>query len=138
MFSINLLTSSIFFLFMSKKKSFLFQICKDTIIGTFWILKTIVGAVWFVFIKILELVGKLFEFFGFAAKKVHGSAKNTQSEYKVYKSQPKIPAKHEELKTVTAVKGSIENFSQHLEKESIIIAIAGKRGSGKSALGFRL
>lgn len=116
---------------MSKKKSFLAQVLKDTIIGTYWIFKIIVLIVWSILIKLLE-------FIGFAAGKVHGSARSAHSQYKIHKSQPKTPSSYDEIKSVTEVKGSIENFNKHLEKESKIIAIAGKRGSGKSALGFRL
>ncbi len=109
------------------KKSFLFQTIKDTFIGVFWIFK----------ILILILI-KILEFIGLAAKKVHGSAKSANASHQIKKSQPKTPAHYNEIKALSEVKGSSSGFNQHLEKESKIIAIAGKRGSGKSALGFRL
>jgi len=48
------------------------------------------------------------------------------------------PAEYQTLRVAEKVKGEERFFEEKLHKESLIIAIAGKRGSGKSALGFRL
>jgi len=57
---------------------------------------------------------------------------------KVKHEQPKSPAKHDSLLAESVVKGSIDTFESRLLNESLIIAVAGRRGSGKSVLGFRL
>jgi hypothetical protein len=48
------------------------------------------------------------------------------------------PAKYAALEVAEPVRGELGDFEERLGKESLIIAIAGRRGSGKSALGFRL
>lgn len=50
----------------------------------------------------------------------------------------KEPAVYAALEQVETVKGNLEHFEERLDSESLIIAIVGKRGSGKSVLGFRL
>jgi len=52
--------------------------------------------------------------------------------------QPKNPASYLALEGSSTEKGSIGDFEDRLRTESLILAIAGRRGSGKSVLGFRL
>lgn len=49
-----------------------------------------------------------------------------------------IPAKDDELTLVKTVSGQYKTFSTALHRKSLIMLIFGKRGSGKSALGFRI
>lgn len=42
------------------------------------------------------------------------------------------------LSVITALSGNIEDFKNRLRTSSLIMLIIGKRGSGKTALGFRL
>jgi hypothetical protein len=48
------------------------------------------------------------------------------------------PPRAKDLTLVTSVKGNYTQFTQSLSKSSKIMLIFGKRGSGKSALGFRI
>ena len=50
----------------------------------------------------------------------------------------KIPAVFTPFEVVKVISGEVEEFAYKLAKESLIIAIAGKRGSGKSSLGFKI
>jgi len=52
--------------------------------------------------------------------------------------QPKAPAAYAPLTVSSTVKGAVESFEDRLKNESLILAVAGRRGSGKSVLGFRL
>ena len=47
-------------------------------------------------------------------------------------------AKFEELKIIKGIKGDYRNFSDKILDDSMIVLIFGKRGSGKSSLGFKL
>jgi len=49
-----------------------------------------------------------------------------------------VPAQFSEVKVKDVVTGNFDNFSSRLMKDSLIVAVCGRRGSGKSTLGFRL
>lgn len=112
---------------MPKKKSVLEYVFVGIGKGVVWIIVSIFKALWYL------LVG-LFKGARFATKK----AVQAHKESKIRAEQPKTPAKYSALEVSTAVKGSIESFEHRLLNESLILAVAGRRGSGKSVLGFRL
>ncbi len=49
-----------------------------------------------------------------------------------------VPAQFGEISVKDTVTGNFDTFSSRLLKDSLIVAICGRRGSGKSTLGFRL
>jgi len=112
---------------MAKKKSFLEIIFIGLGSGISWIIVNIFKALWFL------LVG-LFKGARFASKK----AVEAHKDAKVRAEQPKAPSKYDALGVASTVKGSIDSFEHRLLNESLILAVAGRRGSGKSVLGFRL
>lgn len=71
------------------------------------------------------------------------SAKGTISSGSIKRKLPKIIEKYKkaefsDLEITDNVTGDFSVFEKRLLEKSLIIAIAGKRGSGKSTLGFRL
>src|SRR3989344_2061413 len=52
--------------------------------------------------------------------------------------KPKSPALYTPFSVQDIVKGSFDSFEERLLSDSLIMAVVGRRGSGKSALGFRL
>jgi hypothetical protein len=66
-----------------------------------------------------------------AVKKGNKAIKKRQEANKEKKAKPKGKAKYSSLK-------GAGSFEEKLHENSLIITIAGKRGSGKSTLGFRL
>ncbi|MBI4146329.1 hypothetical protein HY489_03250 [Candidatus Woesearchaeota archaeon] len=73
---------------------------------------------------------------GFSA--VSGKVSEAREQSRIEVEQPKTPASYSPLSVVSAKKGALEHFERRLLNESLILAIAGRRGSGKSVLGFRL
>ncbi|RJQ21821.1 hypothetical protein C4580_01510 [Candidatus Woesearchaeota archaeon] len=63
---------------------------------------------------------------------------SARAEQKIRSEQPKTPATYALPAVASTVKGDFTTFENRLLKESLIVAIAGRRGSGKSVLGFRL
>lgn len=75
-------------------------------------------------------------------KKNSGNKKQNKTKNKKIKL-PAVFEKHRsaefsDLKVTNLVNGEFLSFEKRLHQKSMIIAIAGKRGSGKSTLGFRL
>jgi hypothetical protein len=66
--------------------------------------------------------------------------KNIDVSKKVKSEKSKIfpPAEFSEFVLNKEIKGNFSEFSSKLMNQSLIITIVGKRGSGKSALGFRI
>jgi len=66
--------------------------------------------------------------------------KEKRERKKIEKENPQITSKaeYDELKLKKTGMGDYDNFVKKLLEESLIIAVTGKRGSGKSALGFRV
>ncbi len=116
---------------MKRKKSIISAIFVGIGTGISWIIVNIFKAIWFL------LVG-LFKGAKAATKATASAAIKAHHESKVKAEQPKSPAKYDELKVSSTVKGNIDAFEQRLLNESLILAIAGRRGSGKSVLGFRI
>lgn len=59
-------------------------------------------------------------------------------EAKANKPATKSPAEYHPLSLVNTVKGNFDDFTSRIYNDSMIILVAGRRGSGKSVLGFRL
>ncbi|MEM3154279.1 MAG: zonular occludens toxin domain-containing protein [Candidatus Woesearchaeota archaeon] len=114
-----------------KKSSFVASIFTGIGRAIAWIIVNTFKAIWFL------LVG-IFKGAKAATKATASAAKKAHYEAKVRSEQPKTPAKYDALRESNAVKGSIETFEQRLFNESLILAVAGRRGSGKSVLGFRI
>ena len=104
---------------------------------------TFIGkAIVFVIVGIAKAIYYIFKGIISAIKSISNksvkSAKDVKVEKEVKKSQPKGNAKFEALVPVETRKGDFADFESRLDKDSLIVAIAGRRGSGKSALGFKL
>lgn len=110
-----------------KKKPILVQFFN----GLAWLVKQLAKGIWF----LLKAIGK-----GIAAgtKQSAKSIKHAQEERKRKASLPKVDAAYKQLTVKHHAKGDFDDFSHRLLKDSLIVAIAGRRGSGKSATGFRL
>ena len=65
-------------------------------------------------------------------------AKDAKQKRVAAKPATKEPAISAPLQLITNVKGDYETFSQRFHRDSLIVLIAGRRGSGKSATAFRL
>ena len=95
--------------------------------------------IWKALVWILKLIFVDFLYFLFSLiiKFLFRSAKD-----KIKKSliNPGIKSNpvYKELTVKDTTKGNFENFEKRLLNSSLIIAIAGRRGSGKSTLGFRI
>ncbi|HLC32841.1 MAG TPA: zonular occludens toxin domain-containing protein [Candidatus Nanoarchaeia archaeon] len=130
---------------MSRKKSrvgkFLVNIVKSIFTTLWWIIKSVLKGIFFLIVKLLELLSpmhyKLYSFIHREKREVEESTQ-VRTENKPNTSASKVPALYTALQAESTVKGSLESFTKVLEQESRIIAIAGKRGSGKSVLGFRI
>lgn len=65
-------------------------------------------------------------------------AKDANERRKHAKPASKEPAVHAPITPIKTAKGDFASFEQRLHRDSMILLIAGRRGSGKSAYGFRL
>jgi len=73
--------------------------------------------------------------FGFLFEKIKKSIENRKlRKSPVYKSAPEI----QPLKLGNLIQGNFNSFIERMENDSLIMLVFGKRGSGKSSLGFRL
>jgi hypothetical protein len=116
---------------MGRKKSVIAKIFTGIGKGIAWIVVNIFKAIWFLIVGLFKGIKAAFTATASVASKAHHDAK-------VRAEQPKTPANYDALKESTTVKGSIETFERRLLNESLILAVAGRRGSGKSVLGFRI
>lgn len=73
----------------------------------------------------------------FAFNKTKSVAVQKHHQRKIKAQQPKGDATFRSLRPKATTKGDHESFEHRLLNESLIVAIAGRRGSGKSVLGFR-
>lgn len=64
--------------------------------------------------------------------------KRSSAKRTLKKQQPKAEPSFDELRTIKTKKGDFGSFHERLLNESLIVAVAGRRGSGKSVFGFRL
>jgi len=116
---------------MARKRSLIRTILSGIGIGIVWLLHTSIKTVWWILSGIPFVVRLIFN-------RSKSAAVAVKEEVKTRQEQPKVPAKYQEFHASNIVKGSIESFERRLLNESLILAIAGRRGSGKSVLGFRL
>lgn len=99
---------------------------------TWTIVKGISKGVWYTAKGVGKGIGAIY---GFSRRKIKESSEKRKLESKpTYKMQPVF----EPLKVMKSVAGDYSASEKKLHKDSIIAMIFGKRGSGKSALGFRL
>ena len=66
------------------------------------------------------------------------SASKKAKQAKARRPATKKPAQVEPINLVKKVKGDFSTFEKRLHRDSLIVLIAGRRGSGKSAYAFRL
>jgi len=116
---------------MGRKKSVIAKIFVGIGKGIAWIIVNIFKAIWFLLVGLFKGAKAATKATASAAVKAHENAK-------VRAEQPKVAAKFEDLQVSNTVKGDFDAFSHRLMNESLILAVAGRRGSGKSVLGFRL
>ena len=105
---------------MTKKKSLARKAVVNIAKATWWLTKTSARLAW-----------------KGAAAGVNAGIRATQKARET-RQQPAQPAQHIPLVVEHTVKGDFASFEQHLKIDSLIILIAGRRGSGKSVTGFRL
>lgn len=116
---------------MGRKKSLIAAVFTGIGRGIAWIIVNVFKAIWYLIVGLFKGAKAATKATASAASKVHHEAK-------VRSEQPKTPAKYDALAVSTTVKGGIESFEHRLLNESLILAVAGRRGSGKSVLGFRI
>ncbi|MBS3095798.1 hypothetical protein J4231_03900 [Candidatus Woesearchaeota archaeon] len=104
-----------------KKESILFRIVRAIFFGIWFVIKGIANGICFIF---KALFNKIQE-----KAKSRKLKRNT-----VYMAQSKF----ERFNVIKESAGNFVSLEQKLQNESIIALIFGKRGSGKSALGFKL
>ncbi len=112
---------------MGRKKSFIGSVFTGIGKGLAWIIVNIFKAIWFLFVGLFK-----------GAKAATKAGVKAHKDMKERSEQPKMPASYSPLVVSAAVKGDVETFERRLLNESLILAIAGRRGSGKSVLGFRI
>jgi len=113
-----------------------------------WSIRTLDGAYWTVHkIGLFFWLSAKYEYLGvksivgsFSSDKKIASDQKTEIDAKekvksVFRSR--TPAEYGALQELKVVNGDFSKFDSRMNKESSIVLIAGKRGSGKSALGFR-
>lgn len=110
---------------VKKKESAIWWLTKNSFKGGFWIVKNSFKGIFWVAGRGVK----------FAGRKIKESKERTKIE-----SSPayKIPAKFSEFRVHKKILGDFDYFHNRLMKESLIALIFGKRGSGKSAFGFRV
>ena len=119
-----------------RKKSLsyaLWNVTKHVFKGGWWVVKGLAVAAYtatrFVTLKVSDKIDE------------HKNNTVKKRERKVVvEENPKIEssAEFQELQVKKAIQGEYSHFESKLLDDSLIIAITGKRGSGKSTLGFRL
>ncbi len=104
-----------------------------------FLIKLIAGLFKGIFYLIFNIIKYFFLGIVWAFKKVFKKSSKSNKPVKIKaKGGLKVPSNHSALTPKTMVKGSFSNFTNRLLNKSLILTIVGKRGAGKSALGFRI
>ncbi len=111
----------------TKKK--VVSVVKAVFIGLFTIIKYFFKALWWIITGIAGLISK-------GVKKGAQSAQEA-SVVRSMTSASRTPARFDDLTVVNTIAGEYADFSSSLLSKSLVLLIFGKRGSGKSTLGFR-
>jgi hypothetical protein len=119
-----------------KKKSFFAKFFTFLGKAIVWIIVALAKAIYFIFKGIYIGIRALFTKSD-KTPKTKIESKETKKTSKKSKGL-KAPAVYNQIKTIKTESGSYKDFLTRLNDESLIIAVAGKRGSGKSALGFKI
>jgi len=112
---------------MGRRKSFTEKVFTGIGKAIAWIIVNLFKGLWFLLVGLFK-----------GAKATTKTAAKAHQAAKVRAQQPKTPASYDAFDVSSTVKGSVESFEKRLLNDSLILAIAGKRGSGKSVLGFRM
>jgi len=128
--------------FMAKKKSVkkrhpitnaIVWIIKNIFIAVFWLIKLVILGVFYAIKYLIAFFVWFFE--GFRSEKKEQSHKEAKEKFSKFILGK---AHYSPLETEKVFKGSFIEFENRIFNQSLIITIVGRRGSGKSALGFRL
>ncbi len=112
------------------KKSRARKVIRALMYGMWWVVKRTA-------LLMYKIITTIFHFFVTQIRLRVTQIRKAQSAAN-HKSKQTSPAVHIPLKQVKTFKGELSLFENRLHTNSMILLIAGRRGSGKSALGFRL
>lgn len=99
--------------------------------GMFLVLKYFLVVLWSILSFVVRALAS-------ASARVWRSAFGRMGQQELLAKQPKMPAQYVPMSVKEVVKGLFDDFEMRLLDKSLIITIAGRRGSGKSTLGFRI
>jgi len=119
-----------------KKQSFVIKAIVAIANGIWWIIKALAKAIAWIAKKAYELIAGSAQ----SAKKAHTQKKENERKANVKRKAKERfgDAKYQAFEILDQTTGDFLEFEERLFEESLIIAIAGKRGSGKSSLGFAM
>lgn len=108
-----------------RKQSLLWRAVKGIFKGIFWLIKQL-------FLGIAWIIKSIYHLISGKIKK--NKEENKMARNPTYNAQ----AQYEPLAVMKTFSGDFQDTEQRLNQDSLILLIFGKRGSGKTALGFKL